>query len=499
MSKKIETRSLLFYIFLVVYSASLLFISYKINIWEDESYSIHTTSNDLPTVIKQAYYFEGQPPFYFVLLALWRHLNSGLFFARLLSVGLIGLSALFFFRTVRLISGIGTYRWMLIVFLLNPFTVWAALEIRLYALAIFLSTISMYYFLRYFIEGNRKYLYLFLVSSLIGLYTQYFFVFEIIALAFSMLIFKGWRPFFVLCLYLIPVIILFIPNLFFLSGEVKMIQVGETAFAGLFTVLHSPQSLVLGLQIIPVNIWISRAAKSIIVLLTVYAYYKLYKKHTKTSNDYFTPISLIILTTAVIFLQYLIVIPSLKLGFQSRYMAIALPMFGLTFTLFKVFEVVPRNIIFGGLAIYYLVILILIYKTPLKRYDFQSASNFINKVEYPKEPVLLYTKLLLPPFSLYYTGSNPLISLPMYKYDENYYEDNISDTLAFRKAIENISSPTRSFLLITGDIEKYKYEINMNQEMIDECLKANYKVTLDTSFAGNTKKYDLRLRRIEIK
>jgi formyltetrahydrofolate synthetase len=39
----------------------------------------------------------------------------------------------------------------------------------------------------------------------------------------------------------------------------------------------------------------------------------------------------------------------------------------------------------------------------------------------------------------------------------------------------------------------------MNQQMIDECLKTNYNVTLDTSFLGEDKNHTLRIRRLEIK
>src|ERR1022692_1290741 len=149
MHRKIEWRNLIFYVFMVVYSASMIFLSHKLNIWEDEAYSLNTTSNKLATVIHQSYEFEGQPPFYFLLVAIWRHINSGIFFARLFSLLFIGISGYFFNRIVILVSGIKSSRWILVIFLLNPFTVWAGLEIRLYALAIFLSIILIYYFLLY--------------------------------------------------------------------------------------------------------------------------------------------------------------------------------------------------------------------------------------------------------------------------------------------------------------------------------------------------------------
>lgn len=144
--RKNFVSSFLFYIFLIGYGIGIIFLAYRLNLWEDESYSMHTSSNNLIDVIRLSYDFEGQPPFYFVILSIWRHINPGIFFARLLSTISIGISAFYFYRLVRLVSGADSSRWMIVIFLLNPFSVWAALEIRLYSLAILLSTILVYYF-----------------------------------------------------------------------------------------------------------------------------------------------------------------------------------------------------------------------------------------------------------------------------------------------------------------------------------------------------------------
>ena len=83
----------LFYTFLLIYASFLLILCYKLSIWEDEAYSLHTTAYSLSEVIGLSYNFEGQPPAYFIILALWRKIDDGIFFARLLSVLFIFLSA----------------------------------------------------------------------------------------------------------------------------------------------------------------------------------------------------------------------------------------------------------------------------------------------------------------------------------------------------------------------------------------------------------------------
>jgi len=497
MNKKLDWRYWCFYGFVIIYSAVLLFLAYKLNIWEDEGYTLNTTSNNLGTVIRQSYNFEGQPPLYFVLMTIWRYFNSGIFFARLFSLIFVGLSAVYFFKFVRLVSGLELSRWIVLIFLLNPFTVWAGLEIRLYSLVLFISSAIVYHYFRYYLENKGKNLYLFLLFCLIGIYTQYFFVFEIFALGLSMWLFKGWNRFFKLCLYLIPVVILFLPNLYFLTSEVKIGQVNDSISESFSSVIHSPQSLVLGLEMIPVNIWINRLSRFILVIVLLYAYYKLYKK--SSDGIFLKNVNIILFTTAVTFLLYLIIIPVMRLGFLTRYLGLMLPMFMLIFMLCKVYNSLARYAIFTCISLFYISILFLAYQNPIKRYDYKKASSLIQKIELSKEPVLLYSKILIPAFSYYYTGSNPLSSLPAYKYDEKFYNENIDDTIELKKAIKEVYSPTKSYLLMTGAIEGFRNPINMDEKMVDRCLQSNFNISLDTSIAGQSEKYTLRIRRLEMK
>jgi hypothetical protein len=66
----------IFYAFVVLYSAFMMYLCYELNIWVDEAYTLDTTSAkySLSKVIYQSYNFESQPPLYFILLWLWRSL-----------------------------------------------------------------------------------------------------------------------------------------------------------------------------------------------------------------------------------------------------------------------------------------------------------------------------------------------------------------------------------------------------------------------------------------
>ena len=128
------TNTLSFIGFLAIYATFLIYTSSILNLSEDETYTLNTSSRGFSGVIHQSYNFEAQPPFYFILLSWWRLLCHGVFFAKLFSILCIGLSACYFYRLVPLFSEKKNSKWMVAIFLLNPFTVWAALEMRLYSL-----------------------------------------------------------------------------------------------------------------------------------------------------------------------------------------------------------------------------------------------------------------------------------------------------------------------------------------------------------------------------
>jgi len=147
-----------FWLFLLVYAAFIIYLCKVLNIWIDEVYTMDTSSYSLSGVINQSYNFEGQPPAFFIFLSLWRTISSDLFFARLFSVACIGIAAWVFYKLVVLISGKDCSLWFVVLFLLNPYTVWASTQARLYAFLLLLSIVSVYFFFNFYKKRENKYL-----------------------------------------------------------------------------------------------------------------------------------------------------------------------------------------------------------------------------------------------------------------------------------------------------------------------------------------------------
>lgn len=124
------------------------------SLWTDEVYSLITTTGSLSHTFHRAAEYELQPPLYFLILNLWRRLSPAPQFARALStlcaVGcVVGLGAIT--RQLRLARGPSAP----LLAAVTPGVVWAASEVRVYALMLALATGTLYFFLRLTVGETR--------------------------------------------------------------------------------------------------------------------------------------------------------------------------------------------------------------------------------------------------------------------------------------------------------------------------------------------------------
>jgi 4-amino-4-deoxy-L-arabinose transferase-like glycosyltransferase len=492
-------KKTLFYGFILVYTITLLYLSNVLNIWLDEAYTLDTTSYNLSKVISQSYSFESQPPVYFILLSLWRKISMDVFFARLFSIISIGLAAYFFYRLIRLISGVEASRWLLVLFLLNPFIVWAGLEVRLYAFLLFLSTALIYYFFNYYINGKNKYLFLFLATCLIGLYTQYFFAFLIAALVFASLILRGWKFCFKTGLYLLPVVLLFLPNLLFMGDQLGMVQSQKeefTAVQRVSIVLHSPQNVLLAMAALPLQRIARLAILFIFLAFTGYAYYKVYTKHKAKPSAYFGMINFNMAAAIALIAILAVFIAVTGIDHQDRYLTIAMPFFILMYTLFSVHNFLQSRLVYMVLSLYFIAILTYTYYKPYKQYDYKAVAAYIEKKARKNEPILFYHSVVSLPFNYYYKGNNPVVPLPHQVFFDTSYMNNVKDTFELKQSLQQINTTSGSYLLVS-DLTEPKYKNDSNRKMVNDYLNSHYTISLDTLYFGNSKNSPLRIRRLE--
>jgi hypothetical protein len=101
----------------------------------DEEYALASTAHGLGYALHRAFYYELQAPVWFGLVALWRGLDPSVAFARLFSI-LCATATCFALRAIalRLRPRLDPLPFVALV-ALNPFFIYAALEVRVYAFA----------------------------------------------------------------------------------------------------------------------------------------------------------------------------------------------------------------------------------------------------------------------------------------------------------------------------------------------------------------------------
>jgi hypothetical protein len=165
-------------------------LAYILNLWQDEAYTLQTTSRSIGYAFHQALAFEQNAPLYFVFLTALRHLGTSIFFLRLpsvlcvaLAVGLVPELARRYIPAID--SGLVT-----LVAAWNPFMIWAAVEMRVYALIIALSALLLLSFFDAFLarEPSRTSAFAYAVCCILALYTQYYLAFLIGAQALTLVL-----------------------------------------------------------------------------------------------------------------------------------------------------------------------------------------------------------------------------------------------------------------------------------------------------------------------
>jgi uncharacterized membrane protein len=180
------------YVALGINLAITLPLAHVLNIWQDEAYTLQTTSRDLGYAFQQAIGFEQNAPLYFLLLTVWRHLSAGVFSLRLFSVACIAIAVALVPALVRRYAPRADAGLVTLAAACNPFAVWAAVEMRVYAMIVLVSALLLLAcFDAFFTERpSRSAVVLYAICAAVAVYTQYYLAFLIAAQAVTILVYR---------------------------------------------------------------------------------------------------------------------------------------------------------------------------------------------------------------------------------------------------------------------------------------------------------------------
>lgn len=189
--------------------------------WQDEEYTLATTAHGFFYAVHRAISYELQAPLYFALVALLREIAPSPLASRMFSVACaLGVTAVSAAIARRLWPGIDPWPLAALV-AFNPFVVYAALEIRLYASAILISALLWLTFYDGFFESERRAARIaFVVLAIVALYLEYFLAFELVGFAVALLVAGRLRALFAYAIAGAMCTIAFVPMLLVLHGQI---------------------------------------------------------------------------------------------------------------------------------------------------------------------------------------------------------------------------------------------------------------------------------------
>jgi hypothetical protein len=171
-----------------------------LNIWIDEAFTLHTTGFGVPYAWHESVVFELQPPLYFIIVAAWRLIDeSSVLFARFPSIVFAAAGAAVTVVSARRLAPNLPPIALACVTALNPIVIWAAVEMRAYALIFLIGAVLILTFVEGFLaaDRSRRAQMWYVIAGVAGLYTQYYVGFVLLAQAISLVAVRrgAVRPF----------------------------------------------------------------------------------------------------------------------------------------------------------------------------------------------------------------------------------------------------------------------------------------------------------------
>lgn len=478
-----------------------LVLAATLNIWIDEAYSLHTSGKDFNYALNQALSFELQPPAYFLILNLWRNLNSSIFFARLFSILCIVLTLIIVPKLSQKYLPDIHPGWITAAVALNPFTIWAAVEIRVYAFVILLSALLMLFFFDGYLseQPNPLARWAYLGFAILGLYTQYFIAFLLAAQGLAFLFLKPWQALRQYILEITVVVLAFLPILLFLpyqisahtTGVPKTLSISKSLRVVIWNAIN---------YFLPINwTWLRNYQDNngflyIVGFLILGLMFLIYRKPRWVKRQ---DIALwITASVTIVFLAAVIIkITGAELIAMRHTSVLFIPVIFSAFSMIKA-ATFPWVKSIKRLKILLILTLIILffnltslvgaYRRMNKPGDMLRVANYITMHEKPNQPILAFPGLLALPLFYHYSGENSLVPIPRAEDFQNYNNGKfvLQEETEILAALSKVTDDPQSIWIVAAQNCKY-LNIDYNCQGFYNFINRNYSVELSKKFRGS--------------
>jgi Dolichyl-phosphate-mannose-protein mannosyltransferase len=461
-------------------------LAWILNIWQDEAYTLQTTSGSLAYAFHQALAFEQNAPLYFVFLTAWRHLGSSIFFLRLPSVLCVALAVALVPGLARryvpaIDPGIAT-----VVAAGNPFAIWAAVEMRVYAMVIALSALLLLTFFDAFLDRrpSRGSAVAYAACCILALYTQYYLGFLIAAQAVAVLVLQR-RAFGRFALCAAAAGLAFSPMLVIVPSQVANFKSAFTPPT--LTRAVEVLGFILARYALPLPTAHARiayiAAAALVVAAAVCA-----RKHFSADGN-----GAILVVTGLTFAFFAVVSYAAGVHVLDRHAAsLYLPC---VLSVFAVFTYLKEPLGTRAAVAWACVVLLastatilLAYRPLAKPGDWIRATAYLRAHERPNEPIVVFQAENALPLGYYYRGPNRIVPIPrgvdFRRYDvTRFVLRDASDIEA--------SWPSQRRLWLVEAGECASANVRFGCDVLEAFVAKRYRVESSASF------YEARLRLLE--
>ena len=162
------------------------------SLYGDEAFAARFTALPLREMLAGLTSYESQPPLYYSLLALWRHLaGSGEFALRFISAWFGALAVPLIYDLGRRLTGKSLGSSAALLTAINPYLVWHSQEARMYAMLAALGCASLALLLRAWQSGRRAPWRAWAAVTWLALFTHYFAAFLLAAQVLVLIVETG--------------------------------------------------------------------------------------------------------------------------------------------------------------------------------------------------------------------------------------------------------------------------------------------------------------------
>lgn len=464
----------------------------SLNVWLDEAFSLETSESGMGVAFRRAIDFEMQPPAYFTLLAAWRKLGDGYVFARVLSmlctVGALLLTARLWRRLCpRVHPG-----WVVAALAFHPFTIYAAVEIRLYALAMLLSVILLdLYFANYFDPkgASRAGRAQFTAASVAALWTQFYMGFLLAMLGAALVVRRRWRA---VAAYLAAMVVAAVALVPFVPGVTGQLEGHTHGVDERFGVVEQVKFVYqrLAYYALPRETESPRPIKLLrdaIVLTAAGALALRFARRRWRPQlcERTWALGLVVAGLMASFVAAVAITRTQDLVLVRHTVAVFVPTV-LLILLVAAETGGPRAVVATAatmLAFAAADLATVYLPHPAKRGDWIEVARYIEAREKPGQPILAFRAPTELPFAIHYRGVNPIVPVPRANDRDHWVLEDaqVHSTSEVNAFLDTLPGQPRELWLVTDTIWS-TMGISFGHDILDRALDEHFSVEEERSF-----------------